>query len=46
MCQLSVITKSLKGFIAFVLKKAGVSHDVGAAAFWSLVESFLAPFYY
>ena len=45
MCQLSVITKSLKGFIAFVLKKAGVSHDVGAAAFWSLVESFSAPFF-
>ena len=45
MCQLSVISKPLQGFIAFVLKQAGVSHAVGAAAFWSLVESFSAPFF-
>lgn len=45
MCQFNVISKPLQGFIAFVLKKAGVSHAVGAAAFWSLVESFSAPFF-
>lgn len=45
MCQLSVISKPLQGFITFVLKKAGISQSVGAAAFWSMVESFSAPFF-
>ena len=45
MCKLSVISKPLQGFITFALKKAGISQSVGAAAFWSLVESFSAPFF-
>ena len=45
MCQLSVISKPLQIFITFILKKAGISQSVGAAAFWSMVESFSAPFF-
>ncbi len=45
MRQLSVISKPLQGFITFALKKAGISQSVGAAAFWSMVESFSAPFF-
>ena len=45
MSQLSVISKPLQCFIVFALKKAGISQVVGAAAFWSLVESLSAPFF-
>lgn len=45
MCQLSFISKPLQGFITFALKKVGISQSIGAAAFWSMVESFSAPFF-
>ena len=45
MCQFNVISKPLQGFITFALQKVGISRSVGAAAFWSMVESFSAPFF-